>query len=79
MIILKEMFDFKNYLTKSKWYNDSNKLVIEKMKDKTKGVAIEEFVGLKVKMYLFLVEKNSEHKEAKGVNRNVAATIRHNE
>ena len=79
MIILKEMFDFKNYLTKSKWYNDSNKLVIEKMKDKTKGVAIEEFVGLKVKMYLFLVEKNSEHKKAKGVNRNVAATIRHNE
>ena len=79
MIILKEMFDFKNYLTKSKWYNDSNKLVIEKMKDKTKGVAIEEFVGLKVKMYLFLVEKNSEHKKAKGVNRNVAGTIRHNE
>ena len=42
-------------------------------------VAIEEFVGLKTKMYSFLVDDNSEHKKAKGVNRNVVATISHNE
>ena len=41
------------------------------MKDKTGGVAIEEFVGLKPKMYLFLVDDNSKHKQAKDVNRNV--------
>ena len=42
-------------------------------------VSIEEFVRLKPKMYLFLIADNSEHKTAKGVSRNVVATIRHNE
>ena len=42
----KEMFDFSNYLTKSKYYDNSNKLVIGKMKDETRGAVIEEFVGL---------------------------------
>ena len=49
-----ETLDFSNYSTKSKFYDDSNKLVIEKMKNQTRGVGIEEFVGLKPKMYLFL-------------------------
>ena len=43
----KEMFDFCNYLTKSKYHDDSNKLVLGKMKDETAGVTVEEFVGLK--------------------------------
>ena len=64
----KEMFDFSNYSPKPKYYDNSNKLVIGKIKDETGGVAIEEFVGLKPKMYSFLVD-NSEHKKAKGVNR----------
>ena len=34
----KEMFDFTNYLTKSKCYDDSNKLIMGKMKDETGGV-----------------------------------------
>ena len=74
----KEMFDFSNYSTNSKYYDNSNKLVIGKMKDKTAGSANKEFVELKPKIYSFLVD-NSEHKEAKGVNRNVVATISHNE
>ena len=49
--VYKEMFDFSNYVTKSKYYNDSNKLVIGKMKDKTAGVVMEEFLRLKPKMY----------------------------
>ena len=49
------------------------------MKDESRGVAVEEFVGLKPKMYLFLVEDNSEHRKTKGMNRNVVATISHNE
>ena len=48
------------------------------MKDETRCVAIEEFVGLKPKMYSFLVD-NNEHKKAKGVNKNAVATICHNE
>ena len=47
----KEMFDFSNYLTKSNYYDNSNKLVTGKMKDETGDVAIEKFVGLKQKMY----------------------------
>ena len=60
----KEKFDFINYLTKSKYYDNSNKLVIGKMKHETKGVAIEEFAGLKPEMYSFLLD-NSEHKKEK--------------
>ena len=36
----KKMFHFSNYSTKSKYYDNSNKL----MKDKTRGVAIKESV-----------------------------------
>ena len=59
--------------------HDSNKLVIGKMKDETTSVVIEEFVGLKPKMYSFLVDDNSKYKTAKFVNRNVLTTISHNE
>ena len=45
----KEISEFSNYLTKLKYYNDSNKLVIRQMKDETSDVAIEKFVGLKSK------------------------------
>ena len=72
------MFDFSNYSTKSKYYDNSNKLVIGKMKDETGGIAIEEFLGLKPKINLFLVD-NSQYKKAKGVNRNNVATVSHNE
>ena len=40
---------------------------------------IEEFVGLKPKMYFYLVDDNSEHKKEKGEDKNVVATISHNE
>ena len=48
------------------------------MKHETAGIAIVEFVGLKPKMYSYLVNNNSELK-AKGANRNVVTTISHNE
>ena len=70
------MFDFSNYSTKSKYYDNSNKLVVGKTKDETAGVVIEES---KPKMYSYLVDDNSDHKKAKGLNKNVVATIRHNE
>ena len=46
------------------------------MKDVTARVTIKEFVGLKPKMYSYLVDDNSEHKKSKSVNKNVVATIR---
>ena len=46
------------------------------MKDKTRGVVIEEVVRLQ-KMYLFLVD-NSENKKAKVAYKNIVVTIIHN-
>ena len=61
-------------MTESKYYDNSNKLAIGKMKDVTEGFVIQEFVGLKPKIYSLLVG-NREFKKAKGVNRNVVAKI----
>ena len=46
-----ERFDFSNYSKDSKFFNETNKKVIGKMKDEFDGVIIIEFVGLKSKMY----------------------------
>ena len=72
------MFGFSYYSAKSKHYDDLSKLVIGKMKDERAGVAIENFIRLKPEMYSYLVDDNSEHRKAKGVNRNTVATISHN-
>ena len=74
----KEMFDFSTYSAKSKYYNNQKKLVADKMKVETRSIAIEQFLGIKAKMYSFLVQ-NSEQKKAKDVNKNVVATTGHNE
>ena len=47
----KDLFDFSNYSKDSKFYDDANKKVIGKMKDEYGGVIIDQFVGLKSKMY----------------------------
>ena len=47
----KDLFDLSNYSKNSKFFDDANKKVIEKMKDEFGGVIINEFVGLKSKMY----------------------------
>ena len=59
----KEMFGFGDYSTKSKYYDDSSKLVFGKIKDGTGDIVTEEFVRLKPKMYLFLVDNSSDHKK----------------
>ena len=78
----KKMFDFSNYWTKSKYkskyYDNSKNLVNNKMKNKSRDASIQEFVRLKQNLYSFLVD-NSESKKAKGMKRNIVATISHNE
>ena len=49
------------------------------MKAKTGGVTIEKCVGLKSKMYSFLVDDSSEYRHAKSFNKNVVATIKHDQ
>ena len=45
----KDLFDF-NYSKDSKFFDDTNKKVIGKMKDEYSGVIINQFIGLKSKM-----------------------------
>ena len=47
----KDLFDFSNYSKDSKFFDNANKKVIGKMKDEFGGVIIDEFIGLKSKMY----------------------------
>ena len=74
----KSLFDFSNYPKDLKYYNNSNNLLVDKMKDETYGVPVKGFVGLKSKMYNFITEGNHESKKAKGINKNVVDDeIRH--
>ena len=47
------------------------------MKGERGGVAIKELVGLKSKMYSFMVDDISKHKKAKSVNKNVVEKVSH--
>ena len=63
----KDLFDFSNYSKNSKFFNDTNKKVIGKMKDEFGGIIITEFVGLKSKMYSIKKIDGKEHNTATGV------------
>ena len=64
----KDLFHFSNYSKDSKFFDDTNNKFIGKMKDEYGGVIIDEFVGLKSKMYSTKKIKGSESSTAKGVN-----------
>ena len=48
---MESFFDFSNYSKDSTFFNETNKKFIGKMKDEFGGVIVDEFVGLKSKMY----------------------------
>ena len=64
----KDLFDLSNYSKDSKFFNETNKKAVGKMKDEFGGVIIIEFVGLKSKMYSTKKIDGKEHNTAKGVN-----------
>ena len=70
----REMSNFGNYSAESKYYDDSNKLVVGKMEYKAVGVAIKKFVRL---MHPFTEDDVSEHKKGKNMSKNVVITISH--
>ena len=43
----KDLFDFSNSSKDSKFFDESNKKVVGRMKDEYGGVIIDEFIGLK--------------------------------
>ena len=64
----KDLFGFSDYSKDSKFFDDTNKKVIGKMKDEMAGKVITEFVGLKSKMYSLITVDDEEKIRAKGVN-----------
>ena len=76
----REHFDFASYEKTSPFYDASNNKVIGKFKDEANGKPIIEFVGLRPKMYSFLIgggEQVVEKHRAKGINRGASKSIRH--
>ena len=63
-------YDTSNYPQDHKLYSEENIKIIGKMKDETCGSQIEEFVGLKAKLYSFRTHANLV-KRAKGVKKSV--------
>ena len=45
------MFDFSNYPRDSKFFHETNKKVIRKMKDEFSRVIVDQFFGLKSNIY----------------------------
>ena len=63
-----ELFDFSGYSKYSIYFDDTNKKVLGRMKDEFNGIKIDEFVGLKSKMYSLLAKDDKEVNKAKGIN-----------
>ena len=67
----REYFDNSDYPENSEFYFKENKKVIGKFKNETSGVPIDDFIGLKSKMYSVSLDSGKNSKKAKGVKKNV--------
>ena len=63
----KDLLDFSNYSKDSKFFDETNKKLIGKMKDEFGGVIIDDFVRLKSKMYSIKKIDGKEYNTAKEV------------
>ena len=63
----KDKFDFSKYPENSEFYDNKNKKVIGKFKDETNFYPIKEYIGLKSKMYSYVLDYNNGDQKAKGI------------
>jgi len=85
MLKHKEMYDFSEYPEEHKCFDKTNKKVIGKFKDEAKGRIITEFIGLRPKLYSYIIEGEKEelkklelkqeNKKGKGVKATVIKNI----
>ena len=60
-----DLYDFSEYPTSHPCYSRDNRLVVGKFKDELKSLPMEEFVGLRSKMYSFIYRKGGQAKGTK--------------
>jgi len=73
----KEHFDFSDYPIDHPCFSNENKKKLGKFKDEANGRIMEEYVGLKSKMYAYKFHRHNEEdaiKKAKGVKSNIIST-----
>ena len=73
-----DAYDTSNYPQNHFAYN-KNKKVLGKMKDELNGRTVQEFVGLRPKMYSLLEADGHKKKTAKGISKRVTDCLRHKE
>ena len=71
----KDKFDFSDYDKNLGFCDPTNKKVIGKMKDETKGVPIVEFIGLRSKMYSYVQNNEITCKKAKEIKKNIVKNV----
>ena len=76
---LGEFFDFASFAKDHKYYDAQNNKVIGKFKDEAAGFQITEFVGLRPKMYSFLMNRPDQPEKhvAKGIQYAMAKKLTH--
>ena len=66
-----DKFDTSDYPPEHSLHSNTNKKVIGKFKDETAREPLNQFVGLRAKMYSFVMDDGKEKKTAKGVKKSV--------
>ena len=69
-----EHFDFSNYNVKDENYSNDNRLIPLKFKDELGGRILDEFVGLRSKLYSLKTVDGVEKKTSKGTLKNITQT-----
>ena len=73
----RDLYDFSDYAKNSPFYNASNKKVPRKFKDECGGLPMGSFIGLRSKMYSYLMDNGKNNKTCKGVKKDVIKKIYH--